>query len=143
MSSENYQEVVRLVIEEGFNKGNVDILDRLYAPVFIEHQFGSKPSLESQKADIRFLRKAFPDLHLTIEEMVADGNKVWLRMTACGTNLGGFMGPPNGKPFTITVYDTVRLEEGRIVEHWGAPDRFALLAQLGLLPKSDSQSMRV
>lgn len=142
MSSENHQEVVRLVIEEAFNKGNLEILDRLYAPEFIEHQFGMKPELESVKGDIRFLRSAFPDLHLTIEDSVAVGDKVWIRMIARGTNLGGFMGPPNGKPFTITVYDTVRLEEGRIVEHWGAPDRFALLAQLGLLPKSDTQPMR-
>jgi predicted ester cyclase len=139
MSTKNNQEVVRLVIEEGFNKGNVDILDELYAPVFIEHQFGMKPNLDSVKGDIHFLRSAFPDLHLMIDDMVTDGDKVWIRMTARGTNLGGFMGPANGKPFAIIVYDTVRLDNGRIVEHWGAPDRFALLAQLGLLPKGEAQ----
>lgn len=133
------QEIVRLVIDEGFNKGNTDILDELYAPGFAEHQFGMKPSLESLKGDIRFLRNAFPDLHLTIDDSVVDGDKVWIRMTARGTNLGGFMGPANGKSFAITVYDTARLENGRIVEHWGAPDRFALLAQLGLLPKAEAQ----
>lgn len=50
------------------------------------------------------------------------------------------MGPPNGKPFQITVYDTCRFENGRIVEHWGVPDRFALLAQLGMLPRMESQA---
>lgn len=69
------------------------------------------------------------------EEMVADADKVWVRMTARGTNRGGFMGPPNGKPFEIAVFDVCRFEDGQIVEHWGSPDCFALLAQLDLLPK--------
>ena len=86
-----------------------------------------KPSLESLKGDIRFLRNAFPDLHLTIDDSVVDGDKVWIRMTARGTNLGGFMGSVNGKSFAIIVYDTVCLENGRIVEHWGVPDCFVLL----------------
>jgi len=85
--------------------------------------------------DIQYLRTAFPDFNLTIEDLVADGDKVWVRMTARGTNLGGFMGPPNGKSFQVTVFDLARFEDGRLVEHWGCPDRFHLLAQLGLLPK--------
>jgi predicted ester cyclase len=47
------------------------------------------------------------------------------------------MGPPNGKTFEITVYDSLRFEDGQIVEHWGTPDRFALLQQLGLMPKNN------
>jgi predicted ester cyclase len=56
-------------------------------------------------------------------------------MTARGTHLGPFMGPPTGKPITITVMDVCRFENGKIVEHWGVPDRFAMLVQLGLLPR--------
>jgi predicted ester cyclase len=48
------------------------------------------------------------------------------------------MGPPNGKTFEIAVFDVVRFADGKIVEHWGSPDRFALLAQLGLLPKQQA-----
>jgi predicted ester cyclase len=87
--------------------------------------------------DIQFLRTAFPDFNLTIEDMVEAGDKVWARMTARGTNRGGFMGPPNGKSFEIVVFDVCRFEGGKLVEHWGSPDRFAMLAQLGLLPQRE------
>lgn len=78
---------------------------------------------------------AFPDFNVTIEDMVAQGDHVWVRSTARGTNHGGIMGPPNGKSFEIAVFDVVRFENGKIVEHWGSPDRFAMLTQLGLLPQ--------
>ena len=139
MSATQNQEVFRHVIEEGFNKGNYDALDALFAPSFQEHQFGLKPTLKGLKEDIRFLRTAFPDLHLTIDAMIADADTVWVRMTGRGTNQGPFMGPPTGKRMAITVIDICRFEGGRIVEHWGVPDRFAAMAQLGLLPQSNAQ----
>jgi steroid delta-isomerase-like uncharacterized protein len=141
MSTEHNKDVMRKVIEEGFNKANFSALDGLFAPVYQEHQFGMKPTLEGMKKDVQFLRTAFPDLHLTIEDLIADDDKVWVRMVARGTNLGGFMGPPNGKSFEISVMDVCRFEDGKIVEHWGAPDRFALLAQLELLPKPQGQKV--
>ena len=134
MSAEQNLETVRKVITEAFNKGNYAALRDCFRPDFVEHQFGLHPTLEGMQRDIEFLRRAFPDFHLTIDEIVAVGEKVWLRMTARGTNLGGFMGPPNGKTIRVTVFDVCRFEDGKIVEHWGSPDRFAMLAQLGLLP---------
>jgi steroid delta-isomerase-like uncharacterized protein len=135
MSSEQNQEVLRRVIEEGFNKGNYAALDSLFAPDYQEHQFGVHKTLDGFKQDIQYLRTAFPDLHLTIEDMVADGDKVWIRMTARGTNQGPLMGPATGQAMVITVMDECRFENGKIVEHWGVPDRFAQMAQLGLLPQ--------
>jgi len=135
MSTELNQAAFRRVIAEAFNKGNYDVLPDHFNPGFIEHQFGLHPTIEGVQADIQYLRTAFPDFNLTIEDMVADGEKVWARMTGRGTNQGGFMGPPNGKSFKIAVFDQVRFEDGKIVEHWGSPDRFALMAQLGLLPQ--------
>jgi predicted ester cyclase len=135
MSTELNQAAFRRVIAEAFNKGNYDVLPDHFNPGFIEHQFGLHPTIEGVQADIQYLRTAFPDFNLTIEDMVADGDKVWARMTGRGTNQGGFMGPPNGKSFKIAVFDQVRFEDGKIVEHWGSPDRFALMAQLGLLPQ--------
>jgi predicted ester cyclase len=139
MSAEQNKEVLRRVIEEGFNRGNYDALDPLFAPDYQEHQFGLKKNMSGLKEDIQFLRTAFPDFHLTIEDMIADGDKVWIRMTAQGTNLGPFMGSPTGKSHTSTVIDICRFEDGRIVEHWGVPDRFAVMAQLGLLPTPQGQ----
>lgn len=135
MSTQPNQAAFRQVISEAFNKGNYSVLRDHFNPDFIEHQFGLHPTIEGVQADIQFLRTAFPDFTLTIEDMVADGDMVWVRMTARGTNSGGFMGPPNGKSFEIAVFDQVRFQDGRIIEHWGSPDRFALLAQLGMLPQ--------
>ena len=135
MSTAQMQAVFRQVIEEAFNKGNYQVLPACFNPDFIEHQFGLHPTIEGVQADIQYLRNAFPDFHLTIEEMVVEGDKVWARMTGRGTNRGGFMGPPNGKSFQITVFDECRFADGKIVEHWGSPDRLHMLAQLGLLPK--------
>ncbi len=132
-SPEQNQEVLRRVIEEGFNKGNYAALDSLFAPGYREHQFSLKPTLDGFKEDIQYLRTAFPDLHLAIEQSCAVADTVWIRITARGTNLGPFIGPPTGKSITITVMDVCRFENGKIVEHWGVPDRFALMAQLGLL----------
>lgn len=137
MSTEQNLIASRQVIEEAFNKGNYEVLHTTFRPDFIEHQFGLHATIEGMQGDIEFLRKAFPDFHLTIEDMVMDGEKVWIRSTARGTNRGGFMGPPNGKTFEIAVFDSLRFEDGQIVEHWGNPDRFALLLQLGLLPKNN------
>ena len=135
MSTEQNQHAIRQVIYEAFSKGNFTVLAEHFNPAFIEHQFGLHPTIEGLQKDIQFLRTAFPDFNLTIEDMVVEGDKVWVLSTARGTNLGGFMGPPNGKSFEVTVFDLCRFKDGKIVEHWGSPDRFALLAQLGLLPQ--------
>lgn len=129
------RDVFRRVIEEGFNRGNFDAWDDCMADTMVEHQHGLPSKRADLKRSIAGLRAAFPDLHLTIEEMVTESDKVWVRMTSRGTHRGPFLGlPPTGKSFTITVFDICRFEDGRIVEHWGVPDRFALLEQLGGLP---------
>ncbi len=141
MSVEQNQASLRRVIAEAFNKGNYSVLRDHFNPDFVEHQFGLHATIEGMQGDIQFLRNAFPDFNLTIEDMVAQGDQVWVRMIARGTNRGGFMGPPNGKSFEIAVFDVVRFKDGKIVEHWGSPDRFALLAQLGLLPQPQPVKM--
>lgn len=132
-SIEQNKAAFRSIIEEGFNTGNYAALDSLFAPEYREHQFGLKTTLEGFKEDIHYLRTAFPDFHLTIDDMVAQNDMIWVRMTGRGTNHGSFLGAPTGKPITITVMDVCRFEDGKLVEHWGVPDRFAVLAQLGLL----------
>ena len=83
---------------------------------------------------IASLRRAFSDFRLTIESLVADGDTVWLRMVATGTHDGPFMGnAATGRPMRIDVFDVIRVEDGRMVEHWGVPDRLGALLQLGLM----------
>ncbi len=139
MSEEQNKAIFRRVIEEGFNQGNLDALDDLYPPTFIEHQYDMAATLEGLKGSIRFLRDTFAPFSLVIEDMVADGDKVWGRLTGHGTDSKGIMGrPPTGKSFTITVIDVCRFAEGKIVEHWGVPDRFHQMAQLGLLTQPEA-----
>ena len=136
MSAEQNTAVLRKVIEEGFNQGNMAALDECFPPTYTEHQFDLPSTLEEFKGSIRYLRETFAPFSLTIEDMVADGDKVWVRMIGRGTDSKGLMGrPPTGRTYAITVFDVCRFEDGKIVEHWGAPDRFHMLAQLGLLPQ--------
>lgn len=136
MSAEQNKAAFRRMIEEGFNQGNLHALDECFPARYIEHQFDLPSTLEEFKGSIRYLRDTFAPFTLTIEDMVADGDKVWARMTGRGTDTKGIMGrPPTGRSFAITVIDVCRFENGKIVEHWGVPDRFHQLAQLGLLPR--------
>jgi predicted ester cyclase len=128
--------VVRRLIEEGFNAGDLAIADELTAPDLAEHQDfgpGHAPGAEGVRAVIASLKRAFSDFHLAIEDLVVDGDTAWLRMVATGTNDGSFMGhPPTGRPMRAQVFDVIRVRDGRMVEHWGVPDRLGVLMQLGL-----------
>jgi predicted ester cyclase len=128
--------LVRRLIEEGFNQGNLDVADELISPAMIEHQnFGPNhaPGADGVKAVIASLRRAFSDFHLAIDDITVDDDTVWLRMTGTGTNDGSFMGnPPTGRTMRTDVFDSLRVEDDRIVEHWGVPDRLGALFQLGL-----------
>jgi predicted ester cyclase len=137
MSEKENEQVFRRVIEAGFNQGDLAALDELFAPNFTEHQDGFvPPNVAGVKGAILGLRTPFPDLKLTIEDIIAGGDKTWARITARGTHQGPFMGrPPTGKSFAITVIDICRFENGQIVEHWGVADRLSLMGQLGLLPR--------
>lgn len=139
MSAEQNMTTFRKMIDELWTEGRLERAHDYFPPVFIEHQFGFKSTIEDLVKNVQILHTSFPDFSLRVEEMVADGDKVWARLTGRGTNTGGFFGPPNGKPFEITIFDVVRFEDGKMVEHWGVPDRFAVLAQLGLLPKTRAQ----
>ena len=128
--------VVRLLIEEGFNRGDLDLVDGIVSPELVEHQnFGPNHAAgaDGVKAVIASLRRAFSDFHLQIDDLAVQGDTVWLRMTGTGTNDGSFMGnDPTGRPMRTDVFDALRVEDGLIVEHWGVPDRLGTLFQLGL-----------
>jgi predicted ester cyclase len=134
--SQAAETVVRRLIDEGFNGGNLDVCDELTAPGLVEHQDfgpGHAGGAEGVKAVIASLHRAYPDFHLEIEHLAVEGELVWLHMTGSGTNDGPFMGnEPTGRQMRIDVFDLIRVRDGRMVEHWGVPDRLRALFQLGL-----------
>lgn len=134
--------IFRRIIEEGFNQGNLAALADLVAPDAREHQRGLQPGLAGLRSTIVGLRRDLPDLTLTIEDLVAVRDKVWARLRGRGIHRAGFFGLPyTGKPIVVDVIDICRFEQGKLVEHWGIPDRFSMLEQLGLLPQPQRATM--
>jgi predicted ester cyclase len=131
--------VLRRIFDEGFATGDGAVLDEVCAPDLVEHQFGLAGSgaaaIAHVKAAIADVHRAVPDMTFTIEDSATHGDTVWVRVRARGTATGPFFGPPSGRPVDITVIDVARVVDGLIVEHWGVPDRFALLAQTGVLER--------
>jgi predicted ester cyclase len=124
--------IYRRIIEEGFNQGDLAVVDELVAPGAREHQRGAKDGIDGTKDTIKHLRSAFPDFRITIDEVAVIGDMVWARQKGGGTNLGSFAGhPPTGIKAFTDVIDVVRIEDGKIVEHWGVPDQLGMLMQLG------------
>ena len=130
------EELFRIFIDEGFSKGDITVFDKYASTGFIEHQSGfTPPNAEGVKKAIKGLHKAFPDFSMTIEDLVVKDDMVWGRMTSRGTQKGQFGPmPPTGKKFEITVIDIMRFKDGKLVEHWGVPDRLGLMEQLGMKP---------
>jgi predicted ester cyclase len=131
----NKAQLLRL-IEEGFNKGNLSIVDEIVSIDSKEHQRGNGDGCEGAKEVIRTLRRWFPDFAMQAEDVMASEDKVWARFKATGTNLGSVMQrPPTGKKMSIDVIDIVRFSGGKIVEHWGVPDQLGMMLQLGVFQK--------
>ena len=134
MSGTSNEANYRRLIEEGFNQGNLAVVDELIERDAVEHQRGSAPGREGVVSTITYLRRAFPDFTITIDEVVVAGDKVWARQRGGGTNLGSFFGhPPTGKKAYIEVFDVCRFVNGMMVEHWGVPDQLGMLMALGLV----------
>ncbi len=138
MSTEQNKALVRQLVEEAINKGNISAIDELLIPDFVEHEElppGIPPGREAPKVLFTMLRSAFPDLKATIEHLIAEGDEVVLHMTWTGTHEGEFMGiPPTGKSISINVIDILGMAEGKCVEHWGVMDSMAMMQQLGVVP---------
>lgn len=136
--SEAYR-VLERIFDEGFATGNDAIVDEICSPDLVEHQFGmagrGAEAIAHVKAAIRDVHRAVPDISFTIEDSVESGDVIWVRVRAQGTATGPFFGPPSGRPLDFMVIDVARVADGRITEHWGVPDRFAMLAQTGVLDR--------
>ena len=129
--------ILREVIERGFGTGDLSVADRFAGHTIVEHEYlgpAGASGTESLRAHITEARTQMPGLTMTVEDLIVDGDKVWARSLARAPH------PGTGAELTITVFDLCRFEDGRIVEHWGVPDRFALLHQLGALPPPQAET---
>jgi ketosteroid isomerase-like protein len=122
--------VFNAIINRGFNQGDLSVADEVCAASLSEHEYLAKtdvPGPEILKDQIQTARSNVKGLTLTVEDLVENGDKVWARSRCTGTD------PRSGKPISMTVIDICRFENGKLVEHWGVPDRFAMLHQIGAL----------
>ena len=133
--------IIERMLAEGFATGDTAIVDELCSPDLVEHQFGlsgtGAEAIAKVKKGIAEVHAAFPDLRFTVQDWAERDDIVWVRAEGAGTNTGPFAGPPTGLPVRLTVIDIARIADGRIVEHWGIPDRFELLVRLGRIPARD------
>jgi steroid delta-isomerase-like uncharacterized protein len=136
MSTEENKALSRQWREE-FDKGNWAVLDEFIAPNVVMHFAGSPEPLDREAMEqmLKMFYSAFPDLHHTFEDQIAEGDKVVLRLTFRGTHQGEFQGiPPTGKEITVTAIVVDRIVDGKMVEHWSNMDNLSLMQQLGVIP---------
>jgi steroid delta-isomerase-like uncharacterized protein len=137
MSTEDNKALVRRFYDEVFNNKNMAGVDAFVAPNVIDHSLppGAPGEIEGVRQTITMFLTAFPDLHLTLEDIIAEGDKVVVRWTMRGTHQGASLGmPPTGKQFTLPGISLVRLDGGMAAETWVCYDQLVMLQQLGLAP---------
>jgi steroid delta-isomerase-like uncharacterized protein len=137
MSNEENKSRVRRVCQEAWNEGRLDVIDEVVDPDARHHGLDAQTLVGPApiKALVASIRDAFPDLHVAIEDLVAEGDRVVMRNTVTGTHLGPFMGlPPTGKRFVVTHIHIFRYVGGRMVEQWAVFDNLGMLQQLGAIP---------
>jgi steroid delta-isomerase-like uncharacterized protein len=138
MSIEENKALVRQMVDAVFNQGNMSQADEFLAPSFVEREDlppGIPRDREGVKQLTAMLRSAFPDFKATIDDILAEGDKVVIRQTWSGSHQGEFMGiPATGRSVSFGVIDIIRIADGKFVEHWGQMDSTSLMQQLGAIP---------
>ena len=136
-SSEKNKVTVSRFVEEFKNKANHQIVNQLFSENFVHHLKDPRlpPGREAMILLGQSVAAGFPDVHATVEELLAEGDKVVERTTARGTHLGVFNGiPPTGREVTWTEMHIYRIDQGKIAELWSEIDFLGLLVQLGAIP---------
>ena len=122
---------------QAFRTGNLTLLDAVIDANIVDNNPapGQEPGLEGVKKAFSSFAAAFPNPHFTIDDMIAEGDKVASRLTLRGTHRGDFQGiPPTGMQVVQTGIDILRVAGGKVVERWGEFDNLGLLQQLGVVP---------
>ena len=137
MSTEENKVIFRRFVAEVMNQGKLPVIDELFAPDFVGHiNLPPVPSMnrEGVKSLFAMYHSAFSNLETTIEDLIAEDDKVVGLLILRGTHAGNFMGiPATGKQIAFRTMDIFRIEDEKIVEHWAMPDQFSLRQQLGVI----------
>jgi steroid delta-isomerase-like uncharacterized protein len=136
MSAETNAAMVRRLVKEAQEGGNLDVVDELLAEDFVDHS--PLPGLPPTRDGVRMLfagmQAAFPDLRVMIHEQIADEEKVVTRKTFSGTHRGSFMGvPATGNPVSFDAIDILTVRDGKLSEHRVVVDQLTLMQQIGAL----------
>jgi len=134
MSAEANKALLRRYIEQVWDRKNLTAIDEFLAPNYKRYRSptGEPLTRDGQKQLLNTFRAAFPDIQLTVEEIIAEDDRIAFRSTIRGTHQGEFLGiVPTGKPIMVGLVDVIHIENGKFVEQWGGPDLLDLLQQLG------------
>ena len=132
----SHEAIYRRMIEEGFNQGNLAVVDELVAPGAREHQRGAEDGIEGTKRTINYLRSAFPDFTITIDEVVVVGRQGLGPADGRRHQPRQLRRSPANRDQSVHRRDRpVRIEDGKIVEHWGVPDQLGMMMSLGHIAK--------
>jgi steroid delta-isomerase-like uncharacterized protein len=139
MTPEGNKAIVQRWVTEVLDQGNLAGMERYVGSTSLDHAV--MPGMASDRGGtqqlLRLYRQAFPDMRVTVDDMIAEGDQVVSRLTMTGTHLGEFLGiAPTGRQVTVAMIDWHRLDEGRQVEHWSQVDLLGLWQQLGAVPPS-------
>ena len=140
MTSEQNKQVTRRVLEELFEKGNLEAAEELIHPEFVNHEAppDNPQGPEGLKETVSWLRGLWGPMRAEIEDEICEGDKVVARVTMHGRHLGEFLGrPPSGKEFAVEHVHIWRLQDGKVIEHWSVRDDLGQALQLGLLGAPD------
>jgi len=120
VSAEANKALIRRLFAQGFNSGNMAVVDEIFHPEFVDRSTPEQPAgLEGVKDYIRMVRTGFPDISIAIEDLVAEEDKVVVRTTWRGTHLGEYDGiAPTGKQVTRTMIQIFHLRDGKLLEEW-------------------------
>lgn len=131
MSIEENKMLATRFYEEILNGRKMDVADEILSPLYVDHSAGA-PGLENFKTYLAMITRVFPDINVTVEDMLADDHKVATRLTVRGTQLDSFRGfPPTGGQATWSGMDIIHISNGKIVERWSERDFLHMLVQLG------------
>ena len=136
MTLEDNKQLARRFIQEVFVEADAGAVDELATEDFTPHSWGEMPpGRDSLKAAQRRVSEGLSDARMTVEDVIAEGDRVAVRLTSHGRHDGEFMGmPASGKEYTISEMHIFRIRDGKVAEHWRDADMLGLMQQLGALP---------